>query len=803
MSSLTVEEIQKSLSNSMMSMQIQMEAERESYKKKITALEKTNKEYKDKIDELTELMASKKNENEVFNKLIADLNSQIRKKEKELESKVEEHKKDSAEISNLNNQIQLKNQNIIQLQMEKKQLGEDFDKRCTLSQHELLVMQKKVENINEDKQALQKELEEKKKIIEEKDNNIEELKQKIAKIEENNKSLLTYVKEMKEKEEIFKKEKEEMLEEKEKFKQEMMNIKSNQAKIEKQKQVIEKEKAEIIKQERRDSKSKILLFEGQDKIITDLLCEFLLKLNNTQYYISVFDLLNKSCKQYEELKFFNKLNASLRESMNDVLFNFFDSARSYFSIAQEKATLNDFLVQKSFKLAQIEKEDIDIIKKINSIKLDKDVNILDLYKKKKELFFKSKEYIFNLLKEKMLIDQENDKFIKNYGKKNVVDNSQFEFLNIVTPPLELEVNFDQLLKQDYPLVKYQVHNVFSKLRELTLSISKFPIFLLYSLSVNCQSLNSLKIDFIKDENEEKNAKNIEIFNEMCPKLITYLKTLSTFSLNNFPLLPINLPDLSASLKNSKIKKLSLVNCFQSKDDIIQLIPYFSVPNTLLEIDLSNHKFNFPTYLNTSLLNYNISRNLTSINFSNCKLDDQDIKHITNYVVSSTSLLVCDIGKNILSPLSCSTFGYCILKTTSLETLRINECGINGESLLFLFNGKGSKPIKHINLNGNKIEDIGLVSLSAFMKSSPLLESIELEECGGTDMGFQSLVKTIQGSENSKMKYVNFHKNNITKVALDILKKFNDFFKKKKVVFALDKIEGETENIDAIDCAMFT
>ena len=803
MSSLTVEEIQKSLSNSMMSMQIQMEAERESYKKKITALEKTNKEYKDKIDELTELMASKKNENEVFNKLIADLNSQIRKKEKELESKAEEHKKDSAEISNLNNQIQLKNQNIIQLQMEKKQLGEDFDKRCTLSQHELLVMQKKVENINEDKQALQKELEEKKKIIEEKDNNIEELKQKIAKIEENNKSLLTYVKEMKEKEEIFKKEKEEMLEEKEKFKQEMMNIKSNQAKIEKQKQVIEKEKAEIIKQERRDSKSKILLFEGQDKIITDLLCEFLLKLNNTQYYISVFDLLNKSCKQYEELKFFNKLNASLRESMNDVLFNFFDSARSYFSIAQEKATLNDFLVQKSFKLAQIEKEDIDIIKKINSIKLDKDVNILDLYKKKKELFFKSKEYIFNLLKEKMLIDQENDKFIKNYGKKNVVDNSQFEFLNIVTPPLELEVNFDQLLKQDYPLVKYQVHNVFSKLRELTLSISKFPIFLLYSLSVNCQSLNSLKIDFIKDENEEKNAKNIEIFNEMCPKLITYLKTLSTFSLNNFPLLPINLPDLSASLKNSKIKKLSLVNCFQSKDDIIQLIPYFSVPNTLLEIDLSNHKFNFPTYLNTSLLNYNISRNLTSINFSNCKLDDQDIKHITNYVVSSTSLLVCDIGKNILSPLSCSTFGYCILKTTSLETLRINECGINGESLLFLFNGKGSKPIKHINLNGNKIEDIGLVSLSAFMKSSPLLESIELEECGGTDMGFQSLVKTIQGSENSKMKYVNFHKNNITKVALDILKKFNDFFKKKKVVFALDKIEGETENIDAIDCAMFT
>ena len=106
---------------------------------------------------------------------------------------------------------------------------------------------------------------------------------------------------MKDKEELLKKEKEEMSIEKEKFKQEMINAKNNEAKAIKQKQVIEKEKTEAIKLERRDSKSKILLFEGQDKIITDLLCEFLLKLNNTQYYISVFDLLNKSCKQYEEL----------------------------------------------------------------------------------------------------------------------------------------------------------------------------------------------------------------------------------------------------------------------------------------------------------------------------------------------------------------------------------------------------------------------------------------------------------------------------------------------------------------------
>ena len=60
-----------------------------------------------------------------------------------------------------------------------------------------------------------------------------------------------------------------------------------------------------------------------------------------------------------------------------------------------------------------------------------------------------------------------------------------------------------------------------------------------------------------------------------------------------------------------------------------------------------------------------------------------------------------------------------------------------------------------NLNGNEFGDIGLVSISAFMKNSPLLESIELEKCGGTDMGFISLATMIQGNTSSKIKYVNF------------------------------------------------
>ena len=803
--SLSVEEIQKSLEESMRSMQMQMANDQKKYLDKIQKLEKDLKKKDDEINELKASLLSKKSEDEIGNKLIAELNTQIRKKEKEISERIEEHQKDSMEISSLNNQISLKTQSILQLEMDKKNLNE----KIKSFENQIFVLQKKLESIEDEKKNIEKKVEEKNEIINEKNNiinekgkNIDDLNEKIKKIEENNKSLLLYIKEVKEKEEILKKKQEELENYKEKIKQEIL---INQEKKEKE----EKKKMEKVEEKKENIKEYTKSFEGQEKIIIDLLCEFLLKLNNSQYFISVFDLLNKSCKQFDELNFFIKLNSSRHESMNDIVVNFFDSINSYFSIAKEKATLNDFLQQKSFKFAQLEKDDIDIIKKITGIKLTQNVSILDIYLKKKELFFKSKEFIFNLLKGKILASQENDIIKKNFGKEIITEEKKDIFLNITTPPLELEVDFDKLLKQDYALVKYQVDNVFSKLRELTLKVSRFPIFLLYSLTVNCQNLHTLKIEFIKDEeSEEKNKKNIIIMNETCPKLISYLKELQCFSLINLPFLSIHLPDLSAALKNSKIKKLSLINCFQSKDDPMQLIPYFSLPNALIEINFSKHpKLNIPTILGTSLLNYNINKNLTSLNFCDCELNDSDIKNIANFIVASNSLLVLDIGRSILSQLSCSTLGYGILKTTSLETLRLNECGINGESLLFLFNGKGSKPLKHINLNGNEFGDIGLVSLCSFMKATPLLESIELEKCGGTDMGFKYILNTIQENENNKMKYVNFHSNQVTTISLDMLKKFNDYFQKKKVIFALDKIVSENgkenNNYDDITCVMFT
>jgi len=811
--SLTSEEFQKMLADTIKSVEIQHEAEKKIYKERISELEKNLKDKEQKLNELSEKFSStKKKKEEGYKQMIEKLNHDKEELEKELENKLNDFKTSLIHMSTMENKIEFQKQSIMELELTKKKLSEeneslkkdneklikDYEVKIKNLQNQCFLIQKQVDECNNKEEEYKNDINKRDKSIEELKNTINDLNEKIKKQDDNYNKMLEGVKEHEEK---LKKEKEKLNNEREKYNtlnQELIKKKNEEtqkkSEIEKLMKVNEIQKDKTENEEKLETKTYISS-EEQEKIVSDLLCELLLKLNNLQYFISLFDLLDKSLKQYDELKYIINLNSTNHESMNDILYNFYESLYSYFSVQQGNATLNDFLLQKTFRLTDITKEDVEIIKKINSIKFSSNISILDSYRKKRELFFKSIELTFNLLKDKMLGEKQKS------TNNNIVSLNQNEFLKITKPPLELEINFDEILKVDYLLVKYQVNNIFGKLRELTIHISDMPIFLIYSLIVNCHNLNIIKLIFLKDESEEKNKKNIEKLNDICPIILNYLKKLNSFSLVNLPLISSKLPKFEESLKITKIKKLALSNCFQKKEDVTSIIPFLS-QNTLSEIDLSSHNFNIPSSLSNTFLNYNLNKQLVSMNFNNCKLNDDDIKSITNYIVSSTSLLVCDIGKNILSPKSCSTFGYCILKTTSLETLRINDCGINGESLLFIFNGKGSKPLKNVNLNGNEFGDIGLVSISAFMKNSPSLESIELERCGGTDMGFISLANMIQGNTNSKIKYVNFHKNNVTQASLGILKKFNDVFTSRKVVFALDKIEGQGDS-NEIDCAIFT
>ena len=739
-------------------------------------LEKEMKQHKSETDKLEKIIKAK---NDELQKLeikstweMAEDNSSMIKDQLEatkkmneafqadIQNKTKEINNFRKEITDLKDEISKLKEEIEKLKIEKNNLNYQYE--TIKSQFDLV--QKHKEMMKEKEEKLNNELIDK-------NNEIEELKKNIKKLEENNNDLLKYVKEVQEKEE-------------EKRKKEI------QLRLEKEKEL--KEKVNDINKIKKENESKDMDQEEKDKFLTDILCEFLLKLNNSQYFLSVFELLDNCLKHYDELKFFKKMDSLYGCPLNNTLYNFFGSFSSYISISSENISLSDFLSQKFFKYSEINKNDIELIKRISSIKISKDINILDLYRKKKEIFFKSVNLTFDLLKNKIINDEYNKKI-----KMNLLNDKPF-FLQTTKTPKDLTINFNEINIYKFgPLVDYQIYNILPKLDKLKIITSDAYLSILYSLVLNCKNLISLEIILTSDFFNSSNS-SLDIFNDTLPVLFLYLKNLTEFSFENIFFSNKKIPEIVSALKNTSIKKLSLINCFKSKEDLSLFNDFFFTPNNITEINLSRHDFNVPTLLSTSLLNYSKSKNLTSINFSSCNLNQEDIEHITNYILESPIITYCNISKNNLPQIACSTFAYCLQKTKSLEVLIMNDCNINGESLLFLFNQKGSQTLKHINISGNNIGDIGLVSIGAFIKNSKNLEILELKNCGGSDMGFNSIVNTIHRNDNNKIKVIHYEKNEISLATYEMLKKLNQIFKAKKVVFYLDKIEGQTN----IDCVKF-
>ena len=750
----------KSLQNQISQLKSQLEDEKRKHKSEIDKLEKIIQAKNDQISKL-----EIKNTWDMVEDNSSILRDQLEASKKLTSAFQTDIQQKSIEIGNLRTEI-------TKLKDDKKALNEKIDQLNTdiknmNTQYE--TMKNQFELVQKQREVL-KEKEEASKIeIENKNKEIEELKTTVKKLEQNNTDLLKYVKEIQEKEE-------------EKRQQEV------KLRLEKEEEL--KQKENDINKIKKENENKDMDQEAKDKFLTDILCEFLLKLNNSQYFISVFELLENCLKHYDELKFFKKMDALYGCPLNHTLYNFFGSFSSYISISNENISLSDFLSQKFFKYSEINKNDVELIKRISSIKISKDVKILDLYRKKKEIFFKSVNVTFDLLKNKIINDEDN--------KKMNMLNDKPDFLQTTKPPKELTINFNEINIYKFgSLVDYQIYNILPKLNKLKIITSDAYLPVFYSLILNCKNLTSLEIVLTSDYFNSSNS-SLDIFSDTLPIIFIYLRNLSEFYFENILLSNKKIPDIVSSIKNTSLKKLSLINCFKSKEDFSLFNDYFFTPNNIEEINLSKHDFNVPTLLSTSLLNFSKSKNLISINFSQCNLNKEDIQYLANYIVESPNVKYCNISKNNLTTLACSTFAYCLQKTKSLETLIMNACNLNDESLVFLFNGKGSQTLKHINISDNNIGDIGLVSIGAFIKNSKKLEIFELKNVGGGDMGFNSIVNTIHLNDNNKIKVIHFEKNIISNVTYEILKKLNEIFKAKDVVFYLDKIEGECN----IDCVKF-
>ena len=731
----------------------------ETIKKTEEEFERLNLQISEEKKKNTELLAQNEGKCKILKEEIDQLNLRIgeeQKKNKELSSKVGNNPQNEEIIKKLKEEIdELK---------EYKYKVRELNEQVTVLKNQFYLEEKLKTQFKEEKEKIEK-------TLEEKESSLNKLNEDIKKFEKQNKELLEYVKKAKDDEDKIKIEREKMKKEKEKF--EKYKIEEEKRKKEDDKK--RKEEEAKIKGEK-EKKSTEMSEEKKNKFLIDILCEFLLKLNNSQYFLTVFDLLNKCLKNFEELNYFAKMSIKYNRPINDLLFNFYSNLRSYILLTGKNSALNNFLAQKTFKYSEIDKDDIETLKKIRNVKIGDNNNILDIYKKKKDLFFQKVGLTFDLLKDKILNDEAEDK-----------NNDYPEVLKINIPPTQLDINFDKMdIIKLSPFISFQINNAFSKLEDLSIETSKVSLDIFYSLIFNCKNLKSISIIL----NDKLSVNNVEILNNMISIIFTYLKNITSFSYNNVPLLNRFLSGSVTCIKNSKLKKLSLISFFNSKEDISMFNSYFSGPNDLEEINFSNHSFNIPVLLANSLLNYEVSKKLTSINFNSCALQDEDFVVICKYISENNLLKYCNLGNNEISQKSCFNLGTMVEKTTSLETLILNNCKLNGETSMLLFNSRGAKTLKNININDNEIGDIGLVGLTAFIKNSPKIEIFELAGVGGNDMGFSTLINCVKISGN--IKEIHFEKNKITKTSVDMIKGFNEDFKNKGVKFFINKFEGEND-----------
>jgi len=755
---------------------------RENIKKnseEINALKKKNKELASQVsgnigtnEEVEELKRMNKDLSSQIGESIKNKEKCI-KLEKELSSKNEEIKKNEEKIKNLEEKLK-EFDDIKDAKQKMKEMSDQINNlknQIFLDEKQKKDFKEKIENFE--------------KIVKEKDDNLNKLTEDIKKFEKQNKELLEYVKKSKEEEKKKKIDEEKMRIEMEKL--ESLKREEEKRKEEERKRKEEEEKSKSEKKDKNDMDD-----EKKNKFLTDILCEFLSKLNNSQYFLSVFDLLNKCLKNFDELNYFSNMALKYNYNINDLLFNFFTNLKSYIILTGKDSSIKNLLAQKTFKYSDIDKDDIETLKKIKNVKLGEN-NILEIYKKKRDLFFQKVGLTFDLLKEKIL-NEENKETPSGDTKtqSGVTNNNEHpELLSIKKPPSELNINFDQIdTIKLAPFISFQISNIFTKLEHLSIEVSKVNLDIFYSLIFNCLNLKSIKISLNTKEKDAQNESNIEILNSIIQIIFTFLKNIKEFSYTNITLLNKYLPDIVLSIKNSKLQKLTLNGCFTSKEDIAMFNSYFSGENDLTEIDFSNHDFNIPSLLGNSLLNYQISKKLTSINFSNCNLIDEDFEIISKYVSENNLIKYCNLSNNKVSQKSCFKLGTMVEKSTSLEKLLLNNCDLNGETSLLLFNSKGSSGLKYLDISGNTLGDIGLMGICPFVKNCPKLEIFELKEVGGNDMGFNTLINCVKNTNS--IKEVHFENNKITKVSVDMIKGLNEEFKNKGVKFFANKIEGQNE-----------
>ena len=152
----------------------------------------------------------------------------------------------------------------------------------------------------------------------------------------------------------------------------------------------------------------------------------------------------------------------------------------------------------------------------------------------------------------------------------------------------------------------------------------------------------------------------------------------------------------------------------------------------------------------------------------------------------------DISGNKLGPQDANDIGVTFKKLTNLEELKLNQCGINDESITQLFNFFNESSIQHLEIDSN---DLGMTGPMAVMKKIQINNKIKYFSY--KNMALQPyfigmIIKTL--TDNQNIEKINLMENKIKDEELKQLSNATINLKNKKVILSKDKVSPNAHEI---------
>jgi hypothetical protein len=403
--------------------------------------------------------------------------------------------------------------------------------------------------------------------------------------------------------------------------------------------------------------------------------------------------------------------------------------------------------------------------------------------------------LHNLHDGKIIIDGEEvynfEKFFEQYNNyKNVSErNIKIEMETAIFNSSEGVDNIKHTLKYYYPQI-IRMDKSFTNTNDNSNNPNSYITKLAYMnkvlAAINYYQPKISQLSFI-------NNKLDRIFNNTILSCIKLIKTLTMLDLSNNELNEENIKELCEYLKQNKtIKILYLNNNNLSSACGYYLADTFKKNSTIEIFHYSHNNLNesgFDSFLNI-LGNDNTS--LVDLDISYNQFKFLDFKSLSGYLNSNPPLKKLDISGNNLEPQAANIIGVAFKKLTNLEELKLNNCGINDESIQQLFNFLNESSIQNLEIDSNKLETMGPMILFKKIQVCKNLKYLSYQNMTILNYLVDMIIQTLNA--NSSIERINLKQNNIKE---DELKKFADAagnLKNVKFLFSKDKIPSNAIEI---------